>query len=227
MELARMPTAHFARLNAHRTGFYECVLRCFQCFDLTLAQLFKQGKGRQWFCFWRENSMKGDNASKIWRKRPILWETNRQIETILKFLGENVTTGLPVHNNFNGQIIKLSPFMSHFDLGFWPPLATLQIWKKNHEGRARQHSLGFGHRSCRLWTSFVCPQSKECALAQPFHYSELPLDPNITYIKGCRGPFSWSFPSIRPVNHPWMASYNNPLQCEGWKTPVVLQFAKS
>jgi hypothetical protein len=23
-----------------------------------------------------------------------------------------------------------------------------------------------------------------------------------------------------------MASYNNPLQCEGWKTPVVLQFAK-
>jgi hypothetical protein len=24
-----------------------------------------------------------------------------------------------------------------------------------------------------------------------------------------------------------MASYNNPLQCEGWRTPVVLQFAKS
>jgi hypothetical protein len=23
-----------------------------------------------------------------------------------------------------------------------------------------------------------------------------------------------------------MASYNNPLQCAGWKTPVVLQFAK-
>jgi hypothetical protein len=22
-------------------------------------------------------------------------------------------------------------------------------------------------------------------------------------------------PSIRPVSHPWMASYNNPLQCEG------------
>ncbi len=63
----------------------------------------------------------------------------------------------------------------------------------------------------------------------------------ITYIKGRRGPFSWSFlpsirpvihfswsfPSIRPVIHPWMASYNNPLQCEGWRTPVVLQFAKS
>jgi hypothetical protein len=49
----------------------------------------------------------------------------------------------------------------------------------------------------------------------------------ITYFKGRRGPFSWSFPSIRPVIHPWMASYNNQLQCEGWKTPVVLQFARS
>jgi hypothetical protein len=47
VELARMPTALFVCLNAHRTGFYECVLSCFQCFDLTLPQLFKQGKGRQ------------------------------------------------------------------------------------------------------------------------------------------------------------------------------------
>jgi hypothetical protein len=49
----------------------------------------------------------------------------------------------------------------------------------------------------------------------------------------------WSFPSICPIIHPvihlvihsiihpWIASYNNPLQCEGWKTPVILQFAKS
>jgi hypothetical protein len=32
----------------------------------------------------------------------------------------------------------------------------------------------------------------------------------ITYHKGCRGHFSWSFsrdPSICPVIHPWMASY--------------------
>ncbi len=149
VELARMPTAHFAHLNAHRTGFYECVLRCFQCFDLILGQLFKQRKGRQWFFFWRENSLKGDTASKIWRKWPVFWETNRQTETVLKFLGENVTTGPPVDNNFNGQIMKLSPFMSPFDLGFWQPLATLQIWKnpkKNPEGRARQYSFGFGYR---------------------------------------------------------------------------------
>ncbi len=29
----------------------------------------------------------------------------------------------------------------------------------------------------------------------------------VTYSKGCCGRFLWSFPSIRPVIHPWMASY--------------------
>ncbi len=37
----------------------------------------------------------------------------------------------------------------------------------------------------------------------------------ITYIKGRRGRNEAFHPSIRPVIHPWMASYNNPLQCEG------------
>ncbi len=45
----------------------------------------------------------------------------------------------------------------------------------------------------------------------------------ITYSKGRRGRNESFHPSVRPVIppiirsiiHPWMASYNNPLQCEG------------
>jgi hypothetical protein len=41
----------------------------------------------------------------------------------------------------------------------------------------------------------------------------------ILYIKGRRGRNETFHPSVRPVIrsiiHPWMASYNNPLQCEG------------
>jgi hypothetical protein len=43
----------------------------------------------------------------------------------------------------------------------------------------------------------------------------------ITYSKGRRGRNEAFHPSIHPVIrsiiHPWMASYNNPLQCEGVK----------
>jgi hypothetical protein len=37
----------------------------------------------------------------------------------------------------------------------------------------------------------------------------------ITYSKGRCGRNEAFHPSIHPVIHPWMASYNNPLQCEG------------
>jgi hypothetical protein len=36
-----------------------------------------------------------------------------KIETVLKLFGESVTTGLPVGDSFNVQIIKLLPIMSH------------------------------------------------------------------------------------------------------------------
>jgi hypothetical protein len=36
------------------------------------------------------------------------------------------------------------------------------------------------------------------------------------YSKGRRDEMKLSIhPFVRPVIHPWMASYNNPLQCEG------------
>jgi hypothetical protein len=45
------------------------------------------------------------------------------------------------------------------------------------------------------------------------------MSKHILYIKGRRGRNEAFHPSIRPVIrpiiHPWMASYNNPLQCEG------------
>jgi hypothetical protein len=52
-----------------------------------------------------------------------------KIETVLKLFGESVATGLPVGDSFNGQIIKPSPFISHFDLGFSPPLLHCRFGK--------------------------------------------------------------------------------------------------
>jgi len=58
-------------------------------------------------------------------------KNNRQIESILKFFVESVTTGLPVGDSFNDQILKLSPFMSHFDFGFSrQPLLQRRFKKK-------------------------------------------------------------------------------------------------
>jgi hypothetical protein len=58
---------------------------------------------------------------------------NAKIEPVLKLFGESVATGMPVDDSFNGQIIKLSPFMSHFDLGFSPPLLLFRF-EKNKPG---------------------------------------------------------------------------------------------
>jgi len=60
----------------------------------------------------------------------LFFEKNRHIESILKFLVESVTTGLPVGDSFNGQILKYSPFMSHFDFGFSQPLLQRRFEKK-------------------------------------------------------------------------------------------------
>ncbi len=46
-------------------------------------------------------------------------------------LVESVTTGLPVGDIFNDQILKLSPFMSHFDFGFSQPLLQRRFKKEN------------------------------------------------------------------------------------------------
>jgi hypothetical protein len=82
----------------------------------------------------RKIAKKATTASKIWRKWPCFLKKNRQIETVLKFLGESVAPGLAVGDSFNGQIIKLSPFMSHFDFRFWPPLRHCRFEKKKTLG---------------------------------------------------------------------------------------------
>ncbi len=41
----------------------------------------------------------------------------------------------------------------------------------------------------------------------------------VTYIKGCRGPFSWHFPSIHPFHHPSMARRRQ--SCGNWSHSVA------
>ncbi len=140
-------------------------------------------------------------------------------------------------------------------LSYWVDILTRQHEKKKKQSRCfpkriktlTYAGINFFQNACPSWRKNfeLCPPTTLQKLAQSLcgrrhHHNGAYFegltkktrgvshcDLTITYIKGRRGPFSWSFPSIRPVIHPWMASYNNPLQCEGWKTPVVLQFAKS
>jgi hypothetical protein len=54
-----------------------------------------------------------------------------KIETVFKLFGESVATWLPVRDSFNGQMIKLSPVMWHFDLGFSPAPLHCRFEKNN------------------------------------------------------------------------------------------------
>jgi hypothetical protein len=65
-------------------------------------------------CFLAKNRQKATLPPKSGENGLFFEKQIAKIETVLKLFGESVATGLPVGDSFNGQIIKPSPFMSHF-----------------------------------------------------------------------------------------------------------------
>jgi hypothetical protein len=88
----------------------------------------------QWFLFvFANNRQKATLHPKSGENGLFFEKQIAKIEPVLKLFGESVATGMPVGDSFNGQIIKPSPFMSHFDLGFSPPLLVFRF-EKNKPG---------------------------------------------------------------------------------------------